>query len=130
MITFKYFLNESNIIEDSIYAFADKVRTELNLSKFDLWVSNTSPNVIGLRYLIVDKDKQSNGDGTKAMKMLCKFADDNHLKIVLSPLGKDVRLGTTSRSRLVDFYKRFGFVLNREKHKDFHFMDDMFRNPK
>lgn len=130
MKSFKQFLLEFAPTEDAIHAFADKVKDELGLNKFDLWVSSKNPKVIGLRYIIIGKDKQAEGTGTKAMNMLCKYADEHGLKILLSPSDKDSRLGTTSKSRLVDFYKRFGFVENKGKLKDFAFMDSMYRNPK
>jgi GNAT superfamily N-acetyltransferase len=128
MKSFKQFLMEF-VTDDSVYAFADKVKSELGLHKFDLWKMSTG-NVIGLRLIAVSKDKMSEGAGTKAMNMLINFADENKLKIILTPAGKDDRFGTTSKGRLVTFYKRFGFVENKGKGKDYSIMDSMYRDPK
>jgi predicted GNAT family N-acyltransferase len=64
------------------------------------------------------------------MKELCEYADANKLTIVLSPSERNKQMGTTSKARLTEFYKRFGFVENRGKNKDFRFTASMYRTPR
>ena len=125
---FKQYLLEFVSSED-LETFEERVKSELGLSKFSL---NLFPkaNAISLQLIVVSKEGQGKGAGTKAMKMLCDYADKNKLKIILSPSEKDSRLGTTSKSRLIEFYKRFGFVMNKGKSKDFTFQDSMYREPR
>jgi hypothetical protein len=62
------------------------------------------------------------------MEALCAFADRHGLRIIVSPADKNDD-GTTSRARLVRFYKRFGFVENRGRRKDFRISEGMYREP-
>jgi hypothetical protein len=64
------------------------------------------------------------------MRELADLADDLGKRVTLSPAVRDDHMGTTSRSRLVDFYKRFGFVENKGRKKDFAVSDSMYRDPK
>ena len=77
--------------------------------------------------IIVDKDKRKEGLGTQFMTDLCNYADHLGLQIRLSPSAD---FGATSVTRLKEFYKRFGFVENKGKNKDFTFTQTMYRNPK
>jgi len=67
----------------------------------------------------VSPNDRNQGTGTSLMNELVKYADDNNKEISLMPGLQDDRKGTTSRSRLVNFYKRFGFVENKGRNKDF-----------
>lgn len=75
---------------------------------------------------IVVKNK-GEGTGTKVMNDLIKYADETRKKILLTP-SKDY--GASSVSRLKDFYKRFGFIENKGKFKDFSTRETMYRLPK
>jgi len=72
------------------------------------------------------------GAGTAAMQDLVNYADKNGQLIYLSVAEKDRSTGTTSKSRLKKFYKRFGFVDNRGRNKDFSLSRyaDMYRMPR
>lgn len=84
-----------------------------------LWIFDSGNNQIELSAIMVDKAKQKQGSGTAAMEDLIDFADERDLAIVLLPGVKDVHQGTSSRSRLVKFYKRFGFIENKGRNMDF-----------
>lgn len=117
------------ITDSELDEFADSVKSKYKLNRFSLSLLPNS-HAIGLRLMVVDKDQQGGGSGTKAMEELCSFADKHKLRITLSPMGKDARTGTTSKTRLVQFYKRFGFYENKGRKRDFTSMDDMMRDPK
>jgi 8-oxo-dGTP pyrophosphatase MutT (NUDIX family)/GNAT superfamily N-acetyltransferase len=75
--------------------------------------------------IVVPEDERNSGTGTMIMDELVTYADENGLTMVLTPSSD---FGGT-KSRLVDFYKRFGFVENKGKNKDFKYRDTMYRPP-
>ena len=79
--------------------------------------------------LIVPPDRRKQGIGTQIMKELSEYADQVGKRIEVSPGQRDPYHGTTSRRRLVDFYKRHGFVENKGRHKDFTTTKGMYRDP-
>jgi len=74
----------------------------------------------------VPKDQQSSGVGSQVMNDLIAAADAEGAKISLTP---DTSFGGTSVSRLKDFYKKFGFVENKGRNKDFSTRNTMYRDP-
>lgn len=75
----------------------------------------------------VEKGLRGEGRGSAAMEDLTRFADDFGLLMTLTP---DTSYGGTSVARLKRFYRRFGFVSNKGRHKDFTISDSMYRRPR
>lgn len=95
-----------------------------SFSLFD-WDDNT----IKLQMIKVSEKKM--GVGTNVMNDLIQYADRMNKRIVLVPGSRDDVHGTTSKARLIKFYKRFGFVENKGRHKDFAINHDMmYREPR
>ena len=86
----------------------------------------SKPEGITLSKIVVPKDARSEGIGSKVMKDLIKYADENNLPIALTP---DSSFGG-SKTRLKSFYKKFGFKDNKGRNKDFSFRESMIRQPK
>lgn len=82
-----------------------------------------------LQHIAVPKANRSQGIGTRIMEEIAAYADAHGKRVTLSPAQKDDGFGTTSRSRLVDFYKRNGYVENKGRNKDFRIREGMFRRP-
>lgn len=82
--------------------------------------------VIKLDSIIVPKDGRGQGVGSRFMQAFVEWADRNGETIVLQA---SKGIGATSITRLKDFYKQFGFVENKGRHKDFRFWDNMYRKP-
>jgi len=82
--------------------------------------------ILSLLKLIIPKEFRGSGTGAKIMNMITKHADDKNLTIVLTPTTD---FGAPSISRLIKFYKKFGFVENKGKNRDFEISDDMYRLP-
>lgn len=121
----------SEIIDPTLQhfqAWADSIKTQYGLHQFDLWLDRSGD--IKLNSLIVPKKDQRTGLGTATMLALCRMADQMGKRIVLSPATRDDNWGTTSQKRLISFYKRFGFVQNKGRKKDFALSDGMYRDPK
>lgn len=85
-----------------------------------------SRGVITLSRVEVPKAKQGGGIGTEFMRELTSYADSTGQTVALTP-SKD--FGATSVQRLKEFYKRFGFVENKGKNKDFAISESMIRQP-
>jgi GNAT superfamily N-acetyltransferase len=83
--------------------------------------------VITLSSIRVSDTEQAQGLGTAAMKELTAYADKSGQMIALTP---SVDFGASSVGRLRDFYKRFGFVENKGRNKDFRVRETMIREAK
>ena len=83
---------------------------------------NKFANTIILSKIVIDKQNRGMGIGTNVMEDICKFADNNNLRIALTPSSD---FGGT-KSRLLGFYKNFGF----KKYNAYEFRETMVREPK
>jgi GNAT superfamily N-acetyltransferase len=87
--------------------------------------------VVELWELVVRKGTK--GLGTSFMSELCSLADKHNITLVLSLARRGAYGGplwkrTTSRDRLVKFYRRFGFAMVSSS--DYSFPATMYREPK
>jgi ribosomal protein S18 acetylase RimI-like enzyme len=82
---------------------------------------------IQLSDLVVPKDKRGQGVGSEYMTDLINAADAEGKTITLTAA---LDYGSTSLPRLKGFYKKFGFVENKGRNKDFAISDNMYRLPK
>lgn len=92
----------------------------------DLHPKRAQPDVLYLSKIAVPEGMRGQGLGTKAMQDMVKMADTEGKTITLSP---STEYGATSVSRLKDFYKRFGFVENKGRNKDYSISESMYRRP-
>jgi GNAT superfamily N-acetyltransferase len=83
--------------------------------------------VVELTRIIVQDRKK--GVGTAIMRELCEFADRHSAEISLKTASKGDYAATTSRARLIRFYKRFGFVEDKANHIEFTALRGMSRKP-
>jgi len=96
--------------------------------KADVRMYETKDGDIKLDHLVVKKGQRKEGVGSDIMKRITSHADQNGKRILLTTGVKDPHMGTTSGSRLKKFYKRFGFVENRGRNKDFRLSETMYRD--
>jgi GNAT superfamily N-acetyltransferase len=99
------------------WALDVKQRAGTDLRDFDVYL--TREGDLHLDTIAVERGAQRAGLGGKVMNELTRFADAHGRRITLQLANKGYLTGTTSRSRLVTFYKRFGFVENKGRYKDF-----------
>lgn len=90
----------------------------------------TQKRDLHLQHLEVPKEKRKQGIGSAIMQEIEKFADERGYRVVLKTAVKDSDFGTTSSGRLKKFYKRFDFVENKNRNKDFSISENMYRKPK
>lgn len=108
-------------VKDIEKKWKDKV---VNISLFE------DEKVIDLNTIIIPKEDRKKGIGSAIVNDVIDYADRVGKRVELTPAVKDDFQGTTSRSRLVKFYKRFGFVENKGRNKDFTInAGKLFRNP-
>ena len=82
-------------------------------------------DVLELSQVSMPKDLRGKGVGTNFMNDLISYADKVGKVITLTP---DKTYGGTI-GRLKEFYKRFGFVENKGRNKDFRYRDTFYRSP-
>ena len=105
-----------------------KLAEYYSLSELDIYREfRNHPEYIYLALIVVNEDDQYAGNGTGFMEDLCEWADSRGKTITLTPSDD---YGASSVSRLIKFYKRFGFVANKGKHTDFMHKQYMHRKPK
>lgn len=102
--------------------FAASLREENPGLKIDLVGSG---KVVTLSRIVVPDDARNSGTGTAVMQRLTRWADQNGKTLALSPSGD---FGG-NKARLGDFYKRFGFVENKGRAKDYEISETMYREP-
>src|SRR5215217_3809489 len=81
---------------------------------------------VTLSRIELPKDGRNQGTGTKIMQAITGWADANGKQLALTASSD---FGGT-KGRLVDFYKRFGFVENKGKNRDFEVSEAMYRQPR
>ena len=96
---------------------------ELGLS--DCWITSNRDS-LNVSKIIVPKELRGKGIGTKVMHLITKYADEHNMITTLSP---STDYGATSKSRLVSFYRRFGFKPNKGRYADYKYSDSMIRRP-
>jgi GNAT superfamily N-acetyltransferase len=78
---------------------------------------------INLAQIVVPQSARGAGAGTRAMQQLVEYADRTGKTVTLTPSAD---FGGT-KSRLVEFYKRFGFVENKGRTRDPEISEAMYR---
>jgi GNAT superfamily N-acetyltransferase len=123
-------LQENTLSPEDVSAFASKVKTDHNLSKFQLHMSHQGH--IELADIEVPKGSRKQGTGSAVMQKLTRFADQHGKRVWLQTADRSSDTGTTSKARLQKFYAKHGFVRNRGRNKDFtlSMYASMYRNPK
>jgi len=112
-------LNQEDV---SIDVLVSSLENKYEGLKLDI---SSKGSYLTLSRIVVPKSLRSNGVGSIVMVEITKWADRNSKIIKLSP-SKDFG---GNKSRLFDFYKRFGFIENKGKNKDYEIFETMYRLP-
>ncbi len=107
--------NASDGIVDDINSVSDALDGSITFSD----------SVITINSIKLPSEMRGKGIGSEVMNKIIAYADRNNLKIVLTANG-DFGGSKAGQQR---FYKRFGFVLNSGKNKDYSYTENMIRNP-
>lgn len=120
--TIREYLNEST--DDAYFSKLVQIFQNIIESRYpvDLFIYyNKFAHTIILSKIVIDKKNRSKGMGTNIMDEICGFADKHKLRIALTPTSD---FGG-SKSRLIQFYKSFGF----KNYKGYEFRENMVRLP-
>lgn len=104
----------------SAQGIADQLKSEFSGLKLNL---RESANAVIVDRVELPEGQGESGTGTKVMQRLTDWADTNGKVLALSP-SED--FGGNKR-RLKSFYKRFGFVENKGRNKDYAVSESMVR---
>jgi hypothetical protein len=121
------FSKTSKTKSDDVRSWANSLKERLGLESLSLTLQE-STGTLTLNMIKVADKKQ--GLGTQAMQEITRYADDLGFKIALTPSLPSDNIGASSRDRLVSFYKRFGFVENKGRNKDYAVSEGMYREPR
>lgn len=120
-------LTQPAVVREQVREWVQEMLQRHQLEKFDVSLSAGATLKVGL--MVVPEAARGQGKSTAVMKELTDFADRFGFRVVLTPAQKEDGFGTTSRERLVAFYKRFGFIENKGRAKDFEISEAMYREP-
>ena len=112
-----------------VHQFETHIKSSYEDVVFELMLTHNVllVRVLELIWIIVQERKR--GIGTAIMQQLCQFADRHSAEIRLKPASKVDFAATTSRARLIRFYKRFGFVRDRGQPVKFTTIPVLVRKP-
>ena len=91
----------------------------------DFWVTRRD-DYVELNRLVVPESERGSGAGSAFMRTLTDIADERGLVLAVTP---STDFGGSSRSRLEDFYRGFGFVENAGRNRDYRTREAMIRTP-
>ena len=93
----------------------------------DIFTSSSKAyaNRATLSRLYVPKDLRGKGYAKEAMSALTDWADRYGVTLLLTPTNE----WGASKARLIQFYKRFGFVENKGSKKNYQYRETMYRKP-
>ena len=107
--------NENLIKENIESILSNKYNVKLDIYEY--------PDILELHRIVVPKEQRGNGVGSNIMKDLIKYADSNNKTLFTTPSSD---FGG-SKTRLVQFYKSFGFKNNKGSNRDFRSKESMIR---
>ena len=111
------------LIDMSLSDFKTHLMDIGGLSKLSM--SEGRSGAVTLNRIQVSDEQKGKGIGAKAMEAITDWADSNTRTVGLTPSGD---FGG-SVPKLKQFYKKFGFVENKGKNKDYEVSESFLRNP-
>ena len=103
----------------------DGLRAHLDSLGVDHAISERADRLT-VNKIVVPDGERGKGVGSGAMKAITDYADQHGKRVALSP---STDFGGTSKARLTDFYKRFGFAENKGRGRDLSVSESMIREP-
>ena len=111
-------------VEEAVFESVDEIVQQYPDVTLDL-NENKKNKTITVSKIEVPKESRGKGIASSAMEEIIDYADRNGLKVLLTPTDE---FGS-SKKKLIEFYKRFGFKQNKGRNRDFSHKEDMYRVP-
>lgn len=92
----------------------------------DFHLFRTKAGFLNLSKIEIFEGYRKEGYATQVMNQIIDYANKEGATIILTP---DPYLKNISKKNLTDWYKDFGFVMNRGKNKDFTHREMMHKTP-
>ena len=114
------FSRADNYTGMSTRELSDQITAEYDGLKLGL---HGEKNIVTLSRIVIPEVARNAGTGTAIMQRIIDWADQNGKTIALTPSSD---FGG-NKKRLTEFYKRFDFVENKGRNKDFEISEAMYR---
>lgn len=92
----------------------------------DFHLFKTRNGFLNLTKIEIFEDYRREGYATQVMNQIIDYANDKGATIILTP---DPYLKNITKKNLEDWYKSFGFIMNKGKNKDFTHKELMYKLP-
>jgi len=119
-------ISEAKASLTAIGGIEEQINNKYKEHLYCFYVNEDSDNRYGpylqLSNIKLKKESRKQGVGSKIMQELCDYADDRGADIFLTATPEGI-----SKTALLRFYKKFGFVPNAGRNKDFRVMATMVR---
>lgn len=118
-----------NVIKDEITVDFDDMNIMLGdkiVGDFYMY-NRREKKYLTLTKIEINPEYQKRGYATQAMNQIVDYANKNNLIIILTP--EAYKPGGLSTNKLKEWYKSFGFIMNKGKQKDFEHMHLMYKLP-
>lgn len=109
------------VIQDELDAIIQKYESQ----GMNCWIYLKGDSIHVASIKIINKSERKKGLGSALMLEIIQLCDKYNLLCTLTPANTE-----TPMNVLLAFYRKFGFVPNKGRNKDFRFMDSMIRYPK
>lgn len=94
------------------------------IGEFHLFKSKSG--FLYLTKIEIFEDYQKNKYATQVMEKIIEYANKEGITVVLTP---DPYKHNITKKKLTDWYKSFGFIMNKGKNKDFRHQELMYKLP-
>jgi GNAT superfamily N-acetyltransferase len=92
----------------------------------DFHLYKTRSGYLNLTKIEIFPEYRRKGYATKVIEQIINLANSQESTIILTP---DPYLRNITKGNLIDWYKSFGFIMNKGKNKDFRHQELMYKLP-
>jgi len=118
-------MNVDDNVRFKIQAELNSIIHRYNVLGLIAWIYLKENSIEVASIKINDKKKRKQGLGSALMTEIVNLCDKYNLICTLTPEPTE-----TPKAVLLRFYKKFGFVSNMGRYRDFRFRNSMIRQPK
>lgn len=121
MIKLKDLLDEGHRLDIDVEKLENDIKSRYSgIDRLGIYMDDRK-NSLFLSDLYVKVEFRGTGVGSAVMREIVAFADNKHISIVLIPEPE----GRLSVKKLIQFYSKFGFVVNKGRNVDY-FLSEPF----